>query len=161
MFLKYYCNGWNYISNIENVKWANFNIWDLFQEAYKNIQDFKLEYVVENGDELLASLSMTSVPAEHKILVSPENVVFFNYIIGALDKKLISINEKTRFVSLELTRNEIETIIKHGYEMPVPSSINSHLHTISYNKNGERQTMCFLGNGFLCNDGGKTIERIR
>ena len=144
MIIKYYCEGWSYIDNVENVKWINKRYDDLIEEFHKRVP--KEEKEGFNDGKITAE-------ERRKKYIESQLIHEFEYKnferISDIDFKI-----SDKFIGLNMYYDH-NTFNRKG------NPPNPYIRCLFYSIGDSRKCVVFTEAGYLLNDNGKTIEVIK
>jgi len=132
MIIKYYYNGWNYIDNAEEVRWINKQITYDHMDKDCVLMSYPGELYIPNGYDGTIS----------------------ERIIGDVEYQLEYYNDENwSKLSVRIEDECYKSIQKR--------EIAPYIRIICYTANDVRRVLIFSGAGYLLNDNGQTIERMK
>lgn len=140
MIIKYYYNGWNYIDEVENVRWVNKKGHQLYQDSTKEALMSKDFYDIIVGEKL-----------------SREDIwkLRYHYIAPKLVEDMFEIPKidgSSKHEDIFIDDTCILNMIA-GMEL-------IYIRVLTYEKNGETYLIAFNKDGYLLNNKGETVEKI-
>jgi len=132
MIIKYYNNGWNYIDNVEDVKWINKTV-ELTEELSGQKQVQGRIYVTKGDMD-----------------------AFENRIHGDVEFQLEKYNKIVvpfHHVNMQIDYDDLKRVLKQDK--------HAYIRLLVYRKGMDTFVLAFSHAGYLLNDNGKTVETIK
>ena len=130
MIIKYYNNGWNYIDNVEDVKWINKEI----------------NKVVDDNKPIVTG----------RIYIHEEN---FNILEDKVDRGIDMRLSEDNNIHVQSTPTNYQ-IDYDNIEQVLRKDSTAYIRVIVYKKDNLENILLFTHAGYLLNNNGQTIERL-
>ena len=151
MLLKYWNNGWNYIDEISDAKWLNIDICRLYKEGVSSQESLEILHD-ENEKAIVCRWNSTDIAKSENGEPIPPRIAFDSIVMPEIYKILEVAGEDVYSLTIAFEDSIIDNVVRGNAKDTVPM--------IVYTDDIHRKAICFAWNGYLCNNNGKTIERI-
>jgi len=163
MILKYYCNGWNYIDEVENVKWFNIDLKKIYKKGLE--EDSEKIDLTYDSQGVVVGIQGYSRHRETRKWKNENDpmITFHNLINNQINHRLLKV-EELKFHPTIYTKIEKRQVIEllaslENPNIPCQNNFN-YARVLVFDKNDTRNGILFLNTGYLLNNQGQTIEKI-